>query len=312
MPVSKFPYKGRYEGSDFTIDEVISSLAAQRLLIKQAVGFLEALDPNYDPQKVVIRVLSIEEGSLIWDLLIEIWGTYQKELTEQVTGSIEKATGVDIPEAYEPLVAIAVMAVVYWGLRYAYDRVARRKEKKGDEPPKPSIHIEGNYNTVIQLVADKVESAPEWVDSVLNEKLYPDRIKVVKAATDFVRPAKHRDASISVENAPDVPAQAIAEVPSDSELSQTSEPVFTPLEDATMLIRGTDRDSHQAGWRGLIEDDERFPKRLPIRLSPTIDPEELADLPKIRVRGTVEGERFFDGTYVPRRVHLYSYTPDSD
>jgi len=312
LAVTSYPFRGKIEGSDFTIDEVISSLASQKILIQQAVQVLEGLDPNYDPQKLVIRVISVQQGSLLWDILVEIWGVYQKDLIEGVTGSIEDATGLDIPDAYEPLVAIAVMAVVYWGLRYAYDRVSKRKEKASGLKQEPAIHIEGNYNTVIQLVAERIEAEPQRVERVLDETLMSDRTKVAKAAVDFVRPARRRGTSIKVANAPEVTAEVLGEVPSETDLNRTADQVFTSLEDATIQIRGTDRDSLHAGWRGLIEGDDRFPKRLPIHLSPTINPEELANIPRIQAAATVEGEQFFDGSYVPRRIHLHAYRAATD
>lgn len=308
MPVSHFPFRGNYEGSDFTIEEVISSLTAQKQLIRRAVSVLEEVDHDYDAQRVVIRVIAISEGSLFWDLVVEIWGTYQHPITEKVTGSIEKALGVDIPETYEPLVAIATVAVIYWGLRYAYDRVATRKER--DEPnQKPAIHIEGNYNTVVQLLAAETSSSPELVQKAIDTALFQDRTKVAKASTDFVRPAKKRDSSISVDQAFEVSAETLREVPSDAELTRIAEPFFIELRDTPLSIRGTDRDSQQAGWRGLVENDDRFPRRLPLVLSPTIDPEVLADHARVSANMTIEGERYFDGAQQPRKIHLQSYRP---
>lgn len=308
MPVSQFPFRGNYEGSDFTVEEVISSLTAQRQLIRQAVRVLEEVDRDYDAQRIVIRVISITEGSLFWDLVVEIWGTYQHPITEKVAGSIEKALGVDIPEAYEPLVAIATMAVIYWGLRYAYERVAARKERdKSDH--QPGVHIEGNYNTVIQILAGETSATAAQIEKAIDTALFPDRTKVAKASTDFVRPAKKRDSTINVNDAFDVDVDTLREVPSDAELTRIAEPFFIELTDTPLSIRGTDRDSQQAGWRGLVENDDRFPRRLPLVLSPGIDPEVLADHARVNAVMTVEGERFFDGTMQPRKIHLRSYHP---
>lgn len=312
MPVSTFPFKGHYEGDNFTVDDVIASLSAQRILIKQAVEFLEELDPDFDATKVVIRVISIEEGSLHWDLIVEIWNTYQTQIVEKVSGSIEEALGVDIPEAYEPFVALATMAVVFWGLQYAYDRVRRRKEHDKEKRPAPSVHIEGSYNTVVQLVAEHVDMSQEKVERALNEALFNDRAKVAKAATDFVRPAKFRNSSISVIGAPEVTRETVAEVPSDAEMAKTSEVESIRLNEVLLSIRGTDRDNHQAGWRALIENDDRFPKRLPLVLSPAINLEDLANHVRVEANVVVEVERFFDGSIIPRRIHLVEYRPLSD
>lgn len=309
MPITSFPFRGRYEGHGFTVEDVISALSAQRLLIREAVEFLEELDPDFDATKVVIRVVAIEESSLIWDLLVEIWGTYQEQITEKVTGNIEKALDVDIPETMEPLVALAVVAVTYWGLRYAYDRVARRKTKDREAPLPPAVNIEGNYNTVVNIIADTAHSSPMQVEKALNEALHPQRMKIAKAATDFVRPAVLRGGDgMTVEGAPGFDRATIAEVPSDAELARTSEMVRLNIPAARLSIRGTDRDSQVTGWRALIEDDDRFPKRLPLILSPDVNPEQLADYPHIIGDVVVEGEQFLDGSYIARRIHLRGFT----
>jgi integrase len=223
-----------------------------------------------------------------------------------------QALGVDIPEAYEPFVALATMAVVFWGLQYAYDRVRRRKEHDKEKRPAPSVHIEGSYNTVVQLVAEHVDMSQEKVERALNEALFNDRAKVAKAATDFVRPAKFRNSSISVIGAPEVTRETVAEVPSDAEMAKTSEVESIRLNEVLLSIRGTDRDNHQAGWRALIENDDRFPKRLPLVLSPAINLEDLANHVRVEANVVVEVERFFDGNIIPRRIHLVEYRPLSD
>lgn len=312
MPVSHFPFKGRYEGDNFSIEEVISSLSAQRLLIGKAVDFLEELDPDFAAERVVIRVISIEEGSLDWNLLVTIWIAYQTGITEKVAGGIEGIMGVDIPDGAEPWVALVTMAVVFWGLQSVYDRVQRRKVRDKEEVPPPAIHIEGSYNTVIQLVADRANTSAEHVDRALTEALTKDRSKVAKAAADFVRPAKRRDEGISIDGAPDVSPDLVREVPSDAEIAKISETEYVPLKGVTLSIRGTDRDSHQAGWRALVEDDDRFPKRLPLILSPAINLEDLADHHRVIATAQVEGDRFVGGKFVPRRIHLYEYRPVSE
>lgn len=310
MVVARFPVRGRHEGEKFTIEEVIATLTAQRTLIGEAVHFLEELDPEFVARNIVIRVIAIEEGSLIWDLVVEIWGAYQKQITEKVTGNIEEAFEVDIPDQLEPLLSLALLAVTYWGLRYAYDRVARKKAKDQEESPSPAIHIEGNYNTVVNILAGKTDTYPDRVKDALNLSAASDRAKIAKAAVDFVRPARRRPGEgIVVEGTPGVSAPAVAEVPSDAELARTSEVIRINLDDAELSIRGTDRDSQTSGWRAVIEDDERFPKRLPLVLSPAVDPESLADFQRVRAAVTVEGDQFMDGSFVPRRIHLKAFEP---
>lgn len=306
MATAVFPVRGRHEGNRYSLEEVISVLTAQRLLINEAVGLLEQLDPDFDAQRVVIRVVSIEEGSLAWDLAVEIWGVYQKQITEKVVKGVEGALDVDVPKELEPLLTLALLAVTYWGLRYAYDRVARRKAKDKEPAPAPPVHIEGNYNTVINVIANETNTTAGSVERALHATLEKDHQKVAKAAVDFVNPARRRnDAGVTFDGmSVDIGPDALAEVPSDAELARTSESKRIPLDGVELSIRGTDRDSHTQGWRGLIDGDDRFPKRLPIVLDPTIDRESLADFHRVNADIIVEGEQFMDGSFVPRRIHL--------
>lgn len=310
MAMAAFPVRGRHGGDQYSLEEVISVLSAQRLLIRGAVEFLEELDPGLDAQRVVIRVRSIEEGSLDWDLLVEIWGVYQTQITEKVVQGVEGAFDVDIPEQLEPLITLALLAVTYWGLRYAYDRVARRKAKDKKAPLAPAVHIEGNYNTVVNVISNTTNTTGEAVERALQGALQKDRLKVAKAAVDFVNPARKRvGAGVELDGTDvGIGSDTLAEVPSDAELARASEIQRIPLYGVAMSIRGTDQDSHTTGWRGLIEDDERFPKRLPIILDPAIDPEALANQQRVRADVTVEGEQFLDGSFVPRRIHMRAFT----
>ena len=42
-----FHHRGKYTASDFTVDEVVSSLIAQKELIASGLEFLAELDPNF-------------------------------------------------------------------------------------------------------------------------------------------------------------------------------------------------------------------------------------------------------------------------
>lgn len=309
MAKAVFPVRGQHQGDRYSLEEVISVLTAQRLLINEAAKLLGYLDPDFDPQRVVIRVVSIEEGSLAWDLVVEIWGVYQTQITEKVVKGVEGALDVDVPKDLEPLLTLALLAVTYWGLRYAYDRVARQKAKDKEPSPAPPVHIEGNYNTVINVIANQTDMTEPAVERALYTSLEKEGRKVAKAAVDFVKPARRRSgAGIAFQGTPvDIGPDVLAEVPSDAELARTSEIKRIALDGVELSIRGTDRDSHTQGWRGLIDGDDRFTKRLPIVLDPTINRESLADYHRVIADIVVEGEEFMDGSFVARRIHLHRF-----
>jgi hypothetical protein len=79
------------------------------------------------------------------------------------------------------------------------------------------------------------------------------------------------------------------------------------LEGATIDIRGTDRDKINTGWGAIILGDERFPKGLAMDLYPTVDPEKLAKLQKVKANLAIECDRRPDGNLKPKCIHLLSF-----
>jgi len=182
-----FKHSGKYTSDAFTIDEVIASLSAQKFLLEEGINFLTELDPDFILDKVTVRVDSLETGSLVWDLLVEVYGEYQTEIEEQVIGSLEEMFGVDVPTEYEGLVTLAALAVTYMVARYAYERVARSRGENSSGAPV----IKGDNNIVIQQISSIVGQDPQFIESALERSLPPSkRRKLIPNVADFLRPAK--------------------------------------------------------------------------------------------------------------------------
>ena len=123
-----------------------------------------------------------------------------------------------------------------------------------------------------------------------------------------MRPSKKDiSAKIELRNAPDIEAETLAEFPNDADLNGVDDSTVIDLEGAVIDIRGTDRDKINSGWGAVIISDERFPKRLPMDLYPTVDPERLAKFQKVEANLSIECERRPDNTLRPRRIHLLSF-----
>lgn len=307
---TEFKHFGKYTSGPFTIDEVIASLAAQKALVEEGVNFLAELDPDFTLDKVTLRVESIETGSLFWDLLVEVYGEAQTQIEEKVVGSLEEMFGVDIPTKYEGLVTLAALAVTYMVARYAYDRVARSRGNRESNAPT----ITGDNNIVIQQISSVVGQDPQFIEKALERTLPPSkRKKLIPKVADFLRPAKkERDSQIELGNAPDIRPEAISEFPSDADLKAVDDSTIIDVEGASIDIRGTDRDRINTGWGAIIVGDKRFPKRLPMDLYPTVNPEELAKYQKVRANLAVECERNPDNNLKPKRIHLLSFEEPTD
>lgn len=307
---TQFRHSGKYTTSEFTVDEVIASLAAQKILVEEGIKFLTDLDPDFSLDKVTIRVESLGTGSLFWDLLIEVYGEYQTKIEEKVVGSLEEMFGVDIPQEYEGIVTLAALAVTYMVARYAYDRVARSKGENSSAAPV----ITGDNNIVIQQISSVVGQDPQFIEKALERTLPPLRRKqLIPKVADFLRPAKKdRSAKIQLSNAPDIGPDTLAEFPSDAELAAVDDSTVIDVEGATIDIRGTDRDKINTGWGAVVVGDERFPKRLPMDLYPTVDPDHLAQYQEVKANLAIECERKADNSLKPKRIHLLSFEEPGD
>lgn len=309
---TQFKHSGKYTADTFTIDEVIASLAAQKILIEEGVNFLSELDADFDLDKITVRVESIKTGTLGWDLLVEVYGEYQTQIEGKVIGSLEEMFGVDVPPEYEGIVTLATLAVTYVVARYAYDRVARSRGDSGSAAP----YINGDNNIVIQQISSVVGQDPMFIEKALERSLPPaKRKKLIPKVADFLRPSKKdRTAKIEMVNAPDIAPATLSEFPGDAALKAVDDSKLIDLEGASIDIRGTDRDKISTGWGAVILGDNRFPKRLPMDLYPTVDPEELAKFHEVKANLSIECERRPDNTLKPTRIHLLSFEepPDGD
>ncbi|WP_143033510.1 hypothetical protein [Roseicitreum antarcticum] len=308
---TEFRHSGKYTATTFNIDEVIASLSAQKTLIEEGVNFLAELDPDFDLDRVTVRVESIKTGTLGWDLLIEVYGKYQSNIEDRVTGSLEEMFGIDIPAEYEGIVTLATLAVTYVVARYAYDRVSRSRGETSSTAP----IITGDNNVVIQQISSIVGQDPLFIEKALERSLPPSKRRaLIPKVADFLRPSKKdKTAKIELQNSPDIEAAALAEFPSDADLKAVDDSTIIDVEGATLDIRGTDRDKINTGWYAIVMNDERFPKRLPMDLYPTVDPEDLAKYQRVLANLAIECERQPDRTLKPKRIHLLSFVaPLSD
>jgi len=171
--ITTFKHSGKYTAKTFTIDEVISSLSAQKSLIEAGVDFLAELDPDFDLDNVVVRVDSIKVGTLGWDLMVEVYGKYQVKLEEKVVGSLEDMFGIDVPPEYEGIVTLATLAVTYVVARYAYERVAKSKGENSSAAPV----INGDNNVIIQQISSVVGQDPKFIEKALERSLPPTKLQ---------------------------------------------------------------------------------------------------------------------------------------
>lgn len=302
-----FPHRVEYRDGTASIEEIIANLKAQKKLLEEGVRVLEAALPNLNVEKIHIRVVQVAAGSLITELIILLYGAYQQEIESKVVGGIEEMFGTDIPEEYEALITLAALAVVYFVARYAYDAV---RQKKQDRPA--SIHIDGDYNTVINVIADKINVPASVVEGAVHDAVPSSRRRsLIKSVTKFLRPREDgRISPVEIKGVGELSLDTLAEYPSDAELSEIDDSKNIDLPNVVLDIRAVDRDKTNTGWAAIVVGDKRFNQRLPMNLHPTIDAEDLAKQERITGDIIMEGERRADGSFKAKRIHLIAVKED--
>ncbi|MER9748425.1 hypothetical protein [Mesorhizobium sp. M0140] len=299
----KFPHRIEYENGSASIGEVIENLKAQKKLLEEGVKFLDAALKNFEVDDVKIRVLKVGSGSLITEFLILVYGTYQTDIHDAVAGGVEEMFGAHIPPDYEPIVTLATLAVTYFVARYAYDAV---RAKRPDRPP--SVHIDGDYNAVVNTVAERLALPFSEVESALYSTVpVARRRQLVRSVTKFLRPRDDgRPTGIKIDGYGELRSETIDEYPIDSELQEIDDSRNVDISNAILDIRATDKDRNNSGWAAVIIGDRRFKRRMPMDLYPTVDAIALAKLERVVGDIVVEGERNTAGVFKGKRIHLIS------
>ena len=298
-------HRVEYSAKIVPLELVIESLQAQLRLLNEGVAVMARSAPGSEYRIVSIQVNSIETGSLIIDLLIESYRIYQHTIDGKVVGGVESLLGVDVPKEYEALVTLLMLGVTFYVSRWVYDAV-RRKKKDFDQPP---TYIQGDYNKVINIIAERLVITPEAVESLMADTIPPHRMKqLVRPVANFFRPAKREANSTITVPGVTVGPESIAEFPSDADLEGIAETEIVNLPDTLIQIRATDRDRSKQGWAAKIIGRPDFAdRRLAMDLYPTVDADALAAMDQVRADLAIEMTRGADGALRAKKIHLLAF-----
>ncbi len=302
--LQKFPHQIRYIDCNLTLDEAIDNLRAQKRLIEQGVNVLTRTVPGMDVTDVTIRVVQVSAGSFTTEFVVQLYSSYQDNIEDAVTKGVEGLFGVDIPEDMEPLVTLAALAVTYFVARFAYDAIRSRKKDRS-----ASTHIEGDYNTVLNIMADKLNISQSAIEDALQDTVTPPkRRSLIGSVTRFFRPEHSgKNGPINVKGFGDIKRETIGEYPTDAELSEIDETRNIDIPEATIDIRATDRDRFKKGWAAVLVGHSEFKKRMPMDIYPTVDVENLSHYDTIVGDVIVEGETSPQGKFRPKIIHLIKF-----
>ena len=303
----KFPHHVTYRADNWTLDEVLLTLQGQRKLIEAAAVTLEELIKGIEIDTVEIRVERIDTGSLFEDFIIVLYSIYQEDIDPAIATKVHDMFGITVPPEYQPVVSAVILLIALYVGRYAFNAIAAKKGQKTTP-----IHIQGTYNTVLNVVASHLHLTADQVEKALHKTVPPTkRRSLIKSVTSFLRPKpKGQIEAITVEDVAEISQATLDEYPSDAELLEIDETRNIDIPNARLQIRATDRDRTKSGWGAIIVGNKQFKKRLPMDLYPTVNGDELAKLDVVIADIVVEGDTKLDGSFKAKRIHLLNFKKD--
>ncbi|MGV6875950.1 hypothetical protein ACUSIJ_25100 [Pseudochelatococcus sp. B33] len=296
-----------YTAKSISLGDVINVLSAHQKLLHEGALIVSRSKPGLNLTIESIKVETIYTGSLHVDLLLELYKEYQTDIEDIIVGSVEGVAKMSVPDEYKALVTIGTLIVVYFVARRAYEAVFKKREP-ASVAPQP-VHIEGEYNRVVNLVAHTLNVTPEVVEGAVSKEITEKKQRqLLGRVSDFLRPAKREPGSeIQIDGVGVIGSEVVAEYPTDADLASLEDMTTLDMHDAEVEIRATDRDNSKSGWKAKILNDKNFSSRLPMVLSPDIDIDRLADLKTIKGDLKIEFSHEKNGVFKPKRIHLLRF-----
>lgn len=299
---TKFRHRLRYTNGRYSVDEVITLLRAQREILKLGVSVLNHLDDGIIIEKTSFSVEEIKAGTLAFDIIIEIYNHYQTQVEDRLIPPLEEALSMDIPEGLEALITLLAIGGALFVSKWAYDRV-----RGGRRPDAPPVHIEGDYNQVIQIVSSKLNISADACDEAIRGAATPDKLReFVKSISRLAGPARRKKAEIEYGEGLILSKDTLSEMPNDLDARDMEQTVEMLHRDGIQVeIRATDLDHRKRGWGGVVLDVEGIePKRVPVEIYPTVKVDSLVVGRVHNVDAIIEADRQPDGALIPKRIHI--------
>lgn len=288
--------------NNIPIHEIAASLIATNELAVLIPPVLESLFPGLSIQKIE---LNLQSSAVAGSREDDYKGKLICDFQESVEGAISRIgerTGVQALQEHSKLISLVIIGLILLGGIWLHSQLF---------PSEKAIHIEGDYNTIINLTADEAGLPPETVKDAIEKALTErDKAKLGKNAVDITQPAK-RERRSTIQGGPDrsveLSRETIDQFPGRGDLVEEAEPsdqVFGLRVD----IRRLDKDERHVGWIGQVTIGE-YTGRIKLVLVPGIDPEKLKDLSDkgpIIVDGIVFFRKGRNGELRPYVIHVYS------
>ncbi|MEG9475757.1 hypothetical protein [Mannheimia indoligenes] len=264
----------------FTIEEQIKYNTTGGIRIKDLIKSLESLEELTKQSRnalsdilgvkihsIDLKVSEIKEGSMIETVHAEV--KYYNENKEDVDNTFKQF--VKNNKMKTGIFGAVIAGTVAFGIWHYVS---------GGNPNAVNVNVSGSYNNVIVNSAGAVGVPVETFQKAI-ENSPTNKNTLARNAIEFISPAKQDDQNAHISFAGNnvvLPSELVSETP--TEYVPQSDEKELPLDNITLHIRASDRDSYTKGWYGYV--DGLFTKRVKIDIPQTIDLTVLAKQESIK------------------------------
>lgn len=280
------------------VADVAASLVANERLMREAIEALQDIFPGLEVTDVSVVFRRATSDSPLQEAMEAVGNiVFQNDMEARIPEAIRLLTGVDFPDRYDTMITVIVIAIVTYGVYWALSKVGKKDDSAG-------LTVNGNYNQVIYAGRDLLGVDEDRLREAVERRFAKNRGPTVsRRALEMIRPAQ-LEAGAAVQGAGlEISAATVSAAPSalDAEMAD-DEQTQDPYTDQEIVVHATDLDSNKTGWAGHLPGI--WEKRLPMRLYPTIKPEDIYGKRTVTGDVIVVSKRGRDGEYVPYLFHV--------
>ena len=280
------------------VADVAASLVANERLMREAIDALQDLFPGLEVTDVSVVFRRATSDSPLQEAMEAVGNiVFQTDMEKRIPDAVRLLTGADFPHRYDSMVTVVVIAIVTYGVYWALSKIGKKDDAGG-------LAVSGNYNQIIYAGRDLLGVDEDRLRDAVEKRFAKSRgATVSRRALEMIRPAQ-LEAGAAVQGAGlEITPETIDAAPTalDAEMADEEE-VQEPYTDQEIVVHATDLDSNKTGWAGHLPGI--WEKRLPMRLYPTIKPDEIYGKRTVTGDVIVVSKKNRDGEYVPYVFHV--------
>ncbi|MDZ4052606.1 MAG: hypothetical protein U1E24_04980, partial [Phenylobacterium sp.] len=123
MATAEFQHALFYpDNHDIPLSDIAATLLAHERLLPMVGDVLEALIPGLTVENSSIKLNYLRQGSLDEAFFVALLLIYQEDITRSVGHMLEQIPGQPVPEGYDALVTVIIVALLYTGARFIVEK----------------------------------------------------------------------------------------------------------------------------------------------------------------------------------------------